>query len=200
MSDEVKQNRVILDGVDISHARLLDLTRLADQAKPFYDWIEGAFQNHTRTRQSLEEILLTLDKAEIAAGISICYFPTIEVASVPILFDGIGRSYAHQKACYYFFSWLVRDAPKQRLEPLLQRVVRASKRRRVDVEVEALAALIYKYRGILKTFSWEAVREVVIDRLEGSRRSIVGHEREAVVRTAVITAFQSYYADRSTGC
>lgn len=34
-----------------------------------------------------------------------------------------------------------------------------------------------------------------MDRLEGSRRSISGHEREAVVRTALLTAVQRYFSD-----
>lgn len=37
------------------------------------------------------------------------------------------------------------------------------------------------------------VREVIIDRLEGSRRSIKGHDLEILCRTALVTAFQTYY-------
>jgi len=197
VSDKTEQKKVIIEGIDISHARLLDLTRLADQAKPFYEWVEAMFRDCLGTQASLNDIMVAFDRKDIVAGISACYLATSESTNMPILFDGIGRSYPHQKACYYFFSWLVRDAPKQRLEPLLQRIVRASKRRRVDVEIEALGFLIYKYRSVLKTFSWDVVREIIIDRLEGSRRSIVGHERETVVRTALITAMQNYYARTS---
>ena len=39
-----------------------------------------------------------------------------------------------------------------------------------------------------------SIREVVIDRLEGSRRSIKGHKLEASVRTALIIAFQNYFS------
>ncbi len=180
----------------MSHIRLVELSQLADQAKPFYSWVEKTFQRVLNTNGLLDEILHVSSKEQLENCIRQCYSAN-EQQGLPILFDGIGRSYPHQKACYYFFSWMVRDAPKQRLEPLLQRIVRQSKRRRVDVEVQALAALIYKYRQNLRTFSWDAVREVIIDRLEGSRRSISGHERETVVRSALLTAVQQYFIDHS---
>jgi hypothetical protein len=54
--------------------------------------------------------------------------------------------------------------------------------------------LILEYRLCVRSFSWLTVREVVMDRLEGSRRSIKGHHLEASVRMAIITAFQNYYS------
>lgn len=196
MSDIELSNEIIIAEVDISHVRLVELSQLADQAKPFYVWAEKMFQRKLMTNAPFNEILNTASTENIELGIKECYLAS-EHQGLPILFDGIGRSYPHQKACYYFFSWAVRDAPKQRLEPLLQRIVRQSKRRRIDVEAEALASLIFKYRKNLRTFSWDAVREVIIDRLEGSRRSISGHERETVVRTALLSAVQQYFTDNS---
>jgi hypothetical protein len=193
MASEEPASKLTIEGTDISHTRLVELARLADQAKPFYDWAERTFQTYLNTAATLSDILLTFRKEQIESGLRACYQPD-DTANLPILFDGAGRSYPHPKACYYFFGWLVRDAPKQRLEPLLQRIVRASGRPKLDVEIEALAALIVKYRGLLQTFAWEATREIILDRLEGSRRSIVGHERESVVRTALLIALQQYYA------
>lgn len=183
---------LIVSGIDISHSRLVDLTKLADQAKPFYDWIESRFQRHLSRRKSLDEILRTANREEIGSAILDCYSAEGEV-NLPLLFDGVGRSYPHSKACYYMFSWLIRDAPQQRLGPLIQRIVRASKQRRVRAEADALSALIYKYRVNVKTFAWQAIREIIIDRLEGSRRSIKGHEKEIVVRTALLTAIQTFF-------
>jgi hypothetical protein len=196
MPDEKSFDELIIDTVDLSHIRLVELSQLADQAKPFYLWVEKTFQRVLDTTSFLDEIMLVSSKEQLENCIRQCYSAN-EQQGLPILFDGIGRSYPHQKACYYFFSWMVRDAPKQRLEPLLQRIVRQSKRRRVDIEIEALAALIYKYRQNLKTFAWDAVREVIVDRLEGSRRSISGHERETVVRSALLIAVQQYFTDHS---
>jgi hypothetical protein len=196
MPEENLSDAIIIDNVDLSHIRLVELSKLADQAKPFYSWVENIFQQVLQTKTSLDETLQVSSKEKIANCLEQCYSAD-QKQGLPLLFDGIGRSYPHQKACYYFFSWIVRDAPKQRLEPLIQRIIRQSKRRRVDVEIQVLAALIHKYRQNLRTFSWDAVREVILDRLEGSRRSISGHERETVVRTALLTAVQKYFADHS---
>ena len=184
--------KLIISGVDITHSRLVELTKLADQAKPFYDWIETRFQQILSRKTSLDEILRTASKDEIHKAIVACYSSTNE-KNIPFLFDGVGRSYPHTKACYYMFSWLIRDAPQQRLSPLLQRITKATKKSKTEAETEALAELFFKYRMNVKTFEWEAIREVLIDRLEGSRRSIKGHEKEAIVRTAMLVSIQTFF-------
>ncbi len=183
---------LIVEGVDITHSRLVELTSLADQAEPFYNWVEAQFQDTLSRRESLDQILQSISEEEISSAIAACYAAR-QVEGLPLLVDGVGRSYAHAKACYYFFSWLIRDAPQQRLDRLISRMVKNSKRRRRELEPDVLAALICKYRANVKTFTWSAVREVIADRLEGSRRAIKGQEKEGVVRTALLAAFQAYF-------
>jgi len=184
--------KLVVLGVDITHARLVELTKLADKARPFYDWIESRFREELSRSESLDELLRTANKNEILKAIQSCYSAEND-RNIPFLFDGIGRSYPHTKACYYMFSWLIRDAPQQRLSPLIQRITKISRKSKNDAEAEALAELLFKYRGNVKTFEWKAVREVLIDRLEGSRRSIKGHEKEAIVRTAVLVSIQTFF-------
>jgi len=192
MSDETIKP-LIISGVDVTHSRLVDLTKLADQAEPFYQWVEKQFQEILGQSDSLDVMLKTLDEDQIKRAMFVCYNAGSN-KNVPLLFDGIGRSYPHSKACYYFFSWLIRDAPQQRLGPLIQRIVRSTKKKRVEVEIQVITALICKYRINVKHFTWQAIREVIVDRLEGSRRSIRGQEKETIVRTALITAIQNYYS------
>lgn len=184
---------LFVENIDISHLRLVDLTRLADQAKPFYDWVETQFQRILTTSHPLEQLLMNASKDQIRNGLLQCYNAAGKT-DLPLLFDGVGRSYPHTQACYYFFSWMIRDAPKQRLEPLVRRIVQHSGRNRIDVEIDVLSSLIYKYRSNVKTFTWGVVREVIIDRLEGSRRAIKGHEHETIVRTALLTSIQNYFS------
>jgi hypothetical protein len=184
--------RLIVSGVDISHSRLVDLAKLADQAKPFYEWVEKQFQTALKTDVTLSEMLATATQGQLSKIIAYCY-AAADDPGVPILFDGIGRTYPHAKACYYFFSWLIRDAPQQRLGPLINRIYKDCDEKRNAIEAKVLAALITRYRRNVRTFSWDAVREVIIDRLEGSRRSIKGHEKETIGRTALVAAFQCYY-------
>lgn len=186
--------RLVISEIDISHSRLVELTKLADQAEPFYDWIEDRFQRYLHRQQPLNGLLQNLDKATLESAILECYAAERE-PDLPLLFDGAGRSYTHRKACYYFFSWIIRDAPQQRLGPLIQRIVRNSKRNRIEAEAEVLAALICKYRVQVKTFEWQAVREVILDRLEGSRRAIKGREKEGIVRSALATAIQTFFEE-----
>ena len=182
---------LFLYDIDISNSCLEDLVLLANQAQPFYDWVEKHAQHMTHSDISLNGFLLRADQAQLHQLLRQVYFSPSE--SRPFLFDGVGRAYKHPKACFYFFSWLVRDAPQQRLTPIIQRVSRSGKLSRIDAEIEVLSALILRYRATLQTFSWEGIREVVIDRLEGSRRSLKGHEKEAHVRLALIAALQIFY-------
>jgi len=185
-------NELIVHKTDITHYRLIDLTKLADQARPFYDWVERHARRVTGSHRSLNDILLHCTKTDIEEIIISCY--SDEQDEKPFLFDGIGRVYPHTKACFYFFAWMIRDAPQQRLSPLISRMQKADKISRLTAQTDALVELIFEYRAIVKSFEWQAVREVIIDRLEGSRRSISGHHIEAKVRTGLITAIQRYYA------
>ena len=183
---------IVVHTINITHARLIALSGLAEQAKPFYDWVERKSKAVTSSHKSLGEILLEASLDEIKRIISACYADT--QPDKPFLFDGIGRMYPHAKACFYFWAWMIRDAPQQRLKPLIAKMRKAEGISAFIAEVDSLSALIYAYRGIVKSFEWAAMREIVIDRLEGSRRSISGHSQETILRTSLVTALQAYYA------
>jgi hypothetical protein len=184
--------RLIVHQIDITHYRLIELSRLADQARPFYDWIEQRARQVTGSYRSLNDILRDATKPDIAEIIRSCYQESDD--NRPMLFDGIGRVYLHPKACFYFFAWMIRDAPQQRLAPLIVRMQKADGTAKLDAEIDTLAELFHEYRAFVKSFEWETVREIVMDRLEGSRRSISGHRIEAHIRTSLATAIQYYFA------
>jgi hypothetical protein len=183
---------IIVHQVNIAHYRLVELSKLADQAKPFYDWVERIAKQVSGYNKSLSEILLICNKSQIKQIISSCYLN--EQEEKPFLFDGIGRVYEHTKACFYFFAWLIRDAPQQRLAPLVSRMQKLDSIEKISAESDTLVELIYEYRIVVKSFEWQTIREIIIDRLEGSRRSISGHKIEASVRTGFLTAIQHYYS------
>lgn len=184
-------SRLEYGGIDLSHSRLTELAKLADQAKPFHEWITAQFQKMLQRPGSLTQLLMESSEEEIRKGIALCY--DSQDKNIPLLTDGVGRSYKHAKACYYFFAWLIRDAPQQRLAPLIARVVSATGTPSKLTQQLILAKLIVRYRANVGTFEWDAAREIIIDRLEGSRRSIKGHEKETISRTALVTAFQTYF-------
>src|SRR5947209_17509818 len=100
---------LVVEGVDITHSRLIELTNLADQAEAFYNGVEERFQVTLARSESLDHILRMASQDEVKRAIAICYAAD-KAEGLPLFFDGVGRSYPHSKACYYFFSWLIRDA------------------------------------------------------------------------------------------
>ena len=182
-------------GVDFSHARLVDLTKLADQAQPFYDWIERQFQKNFHSSQNLQELIFSASKSDLQAAIRSCY-ETINSASLPKLFDGGGVAYKHKDACFFLFAWMARDAAVQRLKPLINRAAKSAPKSSKDVELEVLAALLYKYRGNVRYFDWPVIREVTMQRLEGSRRAKKGSAIEMFARTALSNSFVYFFKTR----
>jgi hypothetical protein len=178
--------------INIAHYRLIELAKLADQAKPFYDWIEKHAKIATGSHKSFNDILMNCSKENLCEIIKACYQDTTD--EKPFLFDGIGRVYNHSKACFYFFAWIIRDAPQQRLSPLISRMQKANDIKKFIAETDSLTELIFEYRSVVKNFEWATVREIVIDRLEGSRRSISGHHVESNIRTGLITAIQNFFS------
>lgn len=121
------------------------------------------------------------------------YFSTNK--NIPFLVHGVGSPYRHKKATFSFFAWLIRDAPQQRLSPLIPRMRKneAIDLKTTDLKIESLAKLIVQYRKIVKSFEWDTLRDVFINRLEGSKRSPQDHTLENSIRLAVSTAIQTYY-------
>lgn len=107
--------------------------------------------------------------------------------SAPLL-DGIGRPFEQRKAKWYFMAWLFRDAPAQRLAPLLSSI-----QGRTPVEKQIiLLNSIRKFVAplfVAESWKWPAVSEVMLARLEGSRRSLKGGLFENIVRRSLTELF-----------
>lgn len=190
------KNNLFLYTVDFNHLRLLDLTKLADQAEPFYKWVQKKFQIYTHSGDSLENLIKRSSSEVIKQAILTCYLEK-ELSSVPKLFDGGGIPYKHKDACFFFFSWLARDAATQRLTPLISAAMKKSEGiTRVELEAEVLSLLLYSYKDNIKFFDWSVFREVALNRLEGSRRAKKGSAIETYIRTALTESFSYYYKTR----
>lgn len=98
------------------------------------------------------------------------------------LYDGLLRPYSNAKAKWYFLAWLLRDAATQRLQPLLKSVPG-------ETAVERKVYLLNEVRKFVKplfpeveSWEWPAISEVMLARLEGSRRALKGTLFEGIVR------------------
>lgn len=188
------ENKVLVHQINIAHYRLIQLTSLAEQERPFYEWVERHAKDQTHSDVTLNDFLMNSNLDAIKKLITMVYFDKSN--DRPHLFDGVGRFYEHRKASFFFFAWLIRDAPQQRLAPLIikMRKIKGHELKKEQAEIDSLSRLFVEYRSNVQLFKWEAVREVFAARLEGSRRSISGHIVEANVRAAFVTAIQTYYA------
>ena len=165
---------------------------MQEAAKPFFEWVVKQCQIGRPLQKTLTQNLFEMSSQEVGEFVRRCY--NAPEKDRPLLFDGKGQKYAHRKACFYFFGWMLRDAPVQRLRPIIDRASKGSTApERADVEIEAIAKLFIAYRKTLETFEWSAIREVVYDRLEGSRRASRGRQKETVIRTGIVAAVQRYF-------
>ena len=101
------------------------------------------------------------------------------------LYDGLLRPYSNSRAKWYFIAWLLRDAATQRLQPLLSSVPG-------DTLVERRTYLLNEVRKFVaplfpqsENWEWPAISEVMLSRLEGSRRALRGTLFEGIVRRSL---------------
>lgn len=115
------------------------------------------------------------------------------------LYDGIGRPYTSELAKWYFLAWTMRDAPAQRLGPLLRNVEGNSmSERRANLLNE-----VRKFVGPLfpeaEKWTWHTISEVMLARLEGSRRALKGTTFENTVRTIIRAVIAKHQVSLKVG-
>jgi hypothetical protein len=115
------------------------------------------------------------------------------------LLDGLARPYKDSTARWYFLAWILRDAPAQRLQPLLASVEGAS----MDEKRANLLNQLRKFVGPLfpqaESWSWPALSEVMLARLEGSRRALKGTKFEELVRRTLRKVFERHSVQLEIG-
>ena len=160
----------------IENIRLKELVAITNANKPFHDELleflrgEGYLNLHAFVKEpSGERATAALAKY-------------LGQASAAQLFDGLGRPYAQAKARWYLLAWILRDAPTQRLEPLLEK----AKRDEMPAQRARLLNAIRAFVGPLfpndESWTWPVIAEVMLARLEGSRRALKGALFEEIVR------------------
>ncbi|MFT9017638.1 hypothetical protein [Acetobacter malorum] len=113
------------------------------------------------------------------------------------LYDGIARPYAPDKAKWLLLGWIFRDAPEQRLRPMLKGIAGNSLNQRRVTLLNEIREYMQRIFPEKERWTWVAISEVIIDRLEGSRRAIKGTLFEAIVRTQLEEIFSLQNLDLS---
>lgn len=177
----------------IDNVRLKELILVVKQNKKFYDEFL-AFLNIKGYKNIHEFINESSD--ERAAKVIAEYLNNNFESK---LLDGIGKPYENSKAKWYFLAWLLRDAPAQRLAPLLPSI---EGHKPIDKKVNLLNEIRKFVAPLLpdtESWSWAAISEVMLARLEGSRRALKGGLFENIVRTFLKELFKKHGLKLDTG-
>ncbi|MDG2524853.1 hypothetical protein P6166_05740 [Stenotrophomonas sp. HITSZ_GD] len=179
----------------VENLRLKELAIVAEQNRPAFN----DFVNFLAAKgyPSLHSFIHDADAAK--AESTILEYLTRPFPQGISLYDGIARPYAQAKAKWLLVGWILRDAPEQRLRPMVSSMTGANTAQRQ-------ASLLNKLRSYVATifpeesrWDWTAVSEVIIDRLEGSRRAIKGTLFEAIVRKLLTDLFKANNIDLKIG-
>jgi len=98
------------------------------------------------------------------------------------LYDGLLRPYSNAKAKWYFLAWLLRDAATQRLQPLLKSVPGETTTERKTYLLNQVRKFVEPLFPETGSWEWPAISEVMLARLEGSRRALKGTLFKGIVR------------------
>ncbi len=107
------------------------------------------------------------------------------------LYDGLLRPYAGPKARWYFLAWMMRDAPAQRLNPLVSGTPGKDVNERRAFLLNEVRKFVVPLFPERESWDWPAISEVMLARLEGSRRALKGTLFEGIIRTRLVALFRS---------
>lgn len=179
----------------LHNLRLRELVAIVHENRHFYDDFVGFLV--TEGYGSILEFIQDTDDARAVSVIS----RYLNRASAVQLYDGLLRPYANSRARWYFLAWLLRDAATQRLQPLLRGVPG-------DTPVERQTYLLNEVRKFVaplfpqsESWEWPAISEVMLARLEGSRRALRGTLFESFVRQNIerLISAHNLYLEISNG-
>ena len=103
------------------------------------------------------------------------------------LYDGLLRPYSNSRAKWFFLAWLLRDAATQRLQPLLRSVPGNTTIERQTYLLNEIRKFVAPLFPEAENWEWPAISEVMLSRLEGSRRALRGTLFEGIVRRNMAT-------------
>jgi len=170
----------------LDNLRLRELIEIVKTNRAFYDEFAQYLTIHGYP--SIAAFIAEKDNKH-ASDVILSYLQQPEKA---VLYDGIGRPYANSKARWYFLAWILRDAPVQRLEPLLGGLPGETVGERRAYLLNEVRKFIRPLLPEAEHWTWPVISEVLLARLEGSRRALRGSSFENIVRQCLRELFDKY--------
>ncbi|MBY4710102.1 hypothetical protein [Burkholderia cepacia] len=171
----------------VENMRLKELAIVAEQNRPaFEDLVEFL---GSAGYPSLHAFVTDMDETKAQA--TILQYLRRPLPNGIFVYDGIARPYSPDKAKWLLLGWVLRDAPEQRLRPMVSSMAGSSTVEKQALLLGQVRAYVGKVFPEPQRWEWTAISEVVIDRLEGSRRAIKGTLFEAIVRRHLTQLFKA---------
>jgi hypothetical protein len=177
----------------VDNLRLQELATIVEQNKPFYDAFLSFLSRHGYSDVSS---FIHEENSDKARSVIESYLTN---PSGAILYDGLGRPYTNGKAKWYFLAWILRDAPAQRLEPLLRSINGSSLENKKVELINHLREFVGPLFPTSEKWTWPVVSEIMLARLEGSRRSLKGTRFESLVRRLLSELFTAKGVNLTVG-
>lgn len=170
----------------IQNLRLQELVAVVNENRAFYeDFVEFL---HDQGYSSVLEFITEPSDSRAAATIE----QYLQRESRAVLYDGLLRPYANSKAKWFFLAWLMRDAAMQRLQPLLKSVPSTTDLARKRYLLNEVRKFVAPLFPDTVNWEWAAISEVMLARLEGSRRALKGTLFEGIVRRSLHRVIEDY--------
>jgi len=177
----------------VDNLRLHELVTIVERNKPFYEAFSSFLRHH-----GYADVSAFIHDNDSAKARSVIESYLAHPAGAT-LHDGLGRPYTNGKAKWYFLAWILRDAPAQRLEPLLRSVDGATLEEKKALLINHLREFVGPLFPGSEKWTWPVVSEIMLARLEGSRRALKGTRFESLVRNLLIELFAANAIDLTIG-
>jgi len=170
----------------LHNLRLQELVAVVQQNRLFFD--DFVIFLREQGYDSLSAFIHESSDEKAAAAIS----EYLSRPSEAKLYDGLLRPYPNSKAKWFFLAWLFRDAATQRLEPLLRSVPGDTMNERKAYLLNEIRRFVEPLFPEVGSWEWPAISEVMLARLEGSRRALKGTLFEEIVRRNLRALIERY--------
>lgn len=169
----------------IENLRLKELILVVNKNRPFFDEFVEFVKGH-----GYENVLAFVSE-EKEANMEIVLNDYFSKEFNNCLYDGIARPYDQSKSKWFFITWLLRDAPQQRLQPIVSSLEKGSTTQKRIWVINRIMHFVAPLMPEKEQWEWHAMAEVMLQRLEGSRRALKGGLFEAIVRSQLTAIFKS---------
>jgi len=166
--------------------RLKELAIIANSNKLFFDDFINFIESENYS--NLHEFVIERDSSK-AQQVLLKYLQR-KVPKDLNLYDGIARPYPQSKAKWLFLGWIFRDAPIQRLQNILKNIDGTANERKA-ILLNHVREYVSAILPEPERWEWFPICEVIMERLEGSRRAIKGNLFEAIIRTNLQEIFKT---------